>query len=367
MTETRAELLLASKNKATNVILYTFRITMPRIILPELATHRVFSKSTSSTRAIPTLKMIKTVLRDMFVPSYIGAAQKGMQAGAELTGLRRSLAVAVWKSAGYFAALHSYLLYKLGVAKQISGRLVEPFSWTTMIVSMTEIDNFFLLRDHPAAEPHIAELAAKMKADVVRAKAAFKIMEKTKVPRLTNEEGDAYQLQILNPGQYHLPLTFIREENTLPLDSLKRISTARSARTSYTLLETGKLNSVAADVELCARLFGGQPMHLSPTEHCAQAMDTNEYHANFKSFRQFRKEVEGEPTVSIPEVIKPKDAGLLGKVRELRPKAVTFQMEELKWYVLSGSPKVDKSWKIIGEGDCEVRALENALKVLESA
>ena len=161
-----------------------------------------------------------------------------------------------------------------------------------MIVSMTEIDNFFELRDHPAAEPHIAELAAKMKVEVDQAKLMFALMERRKLTRWANEEGDSWKYQILSPGNWHMPLVYIREINNWSISVCKKISSARSARTSYTLLETGKLNSVSADVDLCKRLFGGEPKHLSPTEHAAQAQEEDVFFANFRSYKQFRKEIE---------------------------------------------------------------------------
>ena len=49
-----------------------------------------------------------------------------------------------------------------------------------------------------------------------------------------------------------------------------------------------------ADLALCDRLFGGDPKHLSPCEHQAQAMEQGEYFANFRGFSQFRREISGE-------------------------------------------------------------------------
>ena len=43
-------------------------ITFPRIILAEINTHRMLSKNTSSSRAIPFNKMVESVQNDPFVP-----------------------------------------------------------------------------------------------------------------------------------------------------------------------------------------------------------------------------------------------------------------------------------------------------------
>lgn len=289
-TQIRSELLLASKNKHNGVILYTFRLTYPRIILPENLTHRVGSRNTSSTRAIPTLKMIKTTIRDMFVPVYIGSAQKGMQAGAELTGWRRKATVAIWKSAGYAACLFAYLLYRLGVAKEIAGRLVEPFSWVTQIFSATDLDNFFKLRNNDMAEPHFHELASQMQKQVENTKRIFKtIGGKTQYQGESLDNRTPLRMQILEPGQWHLPL--IRPDERLPLTEAKKVSAARCARTSYTLLDTGKESSIENDIALCDKLIASH--HMSPSEHQAMATQSDKHWANFRGFRQYRKEIEG--------------------------------------------------------------------------
>ncbi len=42
--------------------------TFPRIILAEVNTHRMLSKNTSSSRAIPFEKMVEAVQNDPFIP-----------------------------------------------------------------------------------------------------------------------------------------------------------------------------------------------------------------------------------------------------------------------------------------------------------
>ena len=42
--------------------------TFPRILLSEINTHRMLSKNTSSSRAIPFNKMVETVENDPFIP-----------------------------------------------------------------------------------------------------------------------------------------------------------------------------------------------------------------------------------------------------------------------------------------------------------
>ena len=46
----------------------TMLVTFPRIILAEVNTHRMLSKNTSSSRAIPFKKMVEAVQSDPFIP-----------------------------------------------------------------------------------------------------------------------------------------------------------------------------------------------------------------------------------------------------------------------------------------------------------
>lgn len=46
----------------------TLLLTFPRIILSEFNTHRVFSRNSSSSRAIPYKKTVKSVKEDPFIP-----------------------------------------------------------------------------------------------------------------------------------------------------------------------------------------------------------------------------------------------------------------------------------------------------------
>ncbi len=54
-------------------------ITFPRILLSEVNTHRMLSKNTSSSRAIPFNKMVEAVQNDPFIPIAWQKDHKGMQ------------------------------------------------------------------------------------------------------------------------------------------------------------------------------------------------------------------------------------------------------------------------------------------------
>ena len=54
-------------------------VTFPRIILAELNTHRILSKNSASSRAIPFLTMLKSVMTNSFIPIAWQKNHSGMQ------------------------------------------------------------------------------------------------------------------------------------------------------------------------------------------------------------------------------------------------------------------------------------------------
>src|ERR1700675_860449 len=161
-----SKLILTSKNRETGVSLYTFVLTYARVILAEVNTHRMLSRTTASSRAIPAKKQRSRVLAVPFVPVTIGSNQKGMQAGKELSGWRRTVAIQTWKLTRYPNVLASWILEKVGAHKQIVNRIVEPWTWTQQVVTCTDLKNVFKLRNHPDAEPHFQLLAKQMQEQV---------------------------------------------------------------------------------------------------------------------------------------------------------------------------------------------------------
>src|SRR5271155_3644850 len=240
-----SKLILASKNSVTGVNLYTFVLTYPRVILPEVNTHRALSRNTASSRAIPAWKQRSRVLADPFVPVSIGWNQKGMQAGEELTGWRRAAAIATWKLARYPNVLASWILEKLGAHKQVTNRIIETWTWTQQIVTCTDLKNVFKLRHHLDAEPHFRLLAEQMEKQVEYVNTLFDTVnfdcrELNGAPcplGAVNPTLGVLRVQMLRPGDWHMP--FITEMDIFPIEMLKSISAARCARVSYYLPEDG--------------------------------------------------------------------------------------------------------------------------------
>ena len=294
-----SQLILASKNRDTGVNLYTFVLTYPRVILAEVNTHRMLSRNTASSRAIPSKKQRERVLSDPFTPVTIGQNQRGMQAGRELAGWRRFAVVKTWELSRYPMVFASWLLDKLGAHKQIVNRIVEPWTFTQQVVTCTDLKNLFKLRDHKDAEPHFQIIAGQMQKQVKYVEALFNTVNFD----CRNPDGSAcaldrvnpplgvYRVQMLRPGDWHLP--FVDESESFnDVESLKRVSTARCARVSYFLPESGKRSDMERDLELCNRLSSSG--HWSPFEHVATPVPEDAYIGNFRSWKQYRKEYAEE-------------------------------------------------------------------------
>lgn len=237
--------VLADSVSPDGVRLTTLEATFPRIILAEVNTHRMLTRNSASSRAIPVAKRIAAIEADPFVPESFGKNQKGMQAGVELGAEDSDRARGFWLDALERALAFGRALAGLEVHKQIANRLLEPFAWHTAVITATEWDNHEALRCHPAAQPEYQRTAFMMRD----ARAAS-------VPRQVDYDG------------WHLPYLEDGEELALLREGFSpvKVSIGRCARTSH-LTQDGK-RSPAEDVGLYDRLASAG--HMSPLEHAAR-------------------------------------------------------------------------------------------------
>jgi thymidylate synthase ThyX len=125
----------------------SFILTYPRFIHGELMTHRMFSRNSASSRAIPFNKMIEMAESDPFIPIAWQSKHTGMQGHEYLDGdSEQKLLINKWLEARDLAVQQAKLLDNSNVTKQLCNRLLEPFMWHTVLVTATEFDNFFELR-----------------------------------------------------------------------------------------------------------------------------------------------------------------------------------------------------------------------------
>lgn len=257
-------------SKWQDVRITTLQLRYPRFIHAEFMTHRMFSRNASSSRAIPIERLIADIENDPVKPSYWGKNQKGMQASEEIGNKEKYQAEHVWDTVCWNAVVAAQELAELKVHKQIVNRILEPFSHINVVVTATEWENFFLLRNHPDAQPEMQELARVMKEAMI-----------------INDPVDR---------RWHLPYVDRLYGNELENfeDLAFRLSAARCARVSYRTHE-GKPPELEEDVKLYERLTQASPPHLSPLEHAA-IFDSGrfgaEWWANFRSWRSFRNYCE---------------------------------------------------------------------------
>lgn len=121
----------------------TFEIEYPRFILAELAQHRVFSKSSSSSRAQPIKNVIEQILNNPSMPLFWGKNQSGMQAIEEIENYDKfGQGEYQWLGAMTHAIERAKTLSEQGYHKQIVNRILEPFQVMKTVITATEFDNF---------------------------------------------------------------------------------------------------------------------------------------------------------------------------------------------------------------------------------
>lgn len=266
----------------------TMELVYPRFIHAEFMTHRMFSRNASSSRAIPVERMLEGCTA---MPIHWGANIPGMQANEELTnwdhhkelleefanetegfftGPNADMKVQLWESPGTSPKDVGVLWWEdarreacnsasdlafAGFHKQVVNRLTEPFQFIKVVVTATEWENFFHLRDHDAAQPEIHELARLMKEAMTESEAK------------EFDEGDWHV------PYYHEGFWQDTGDGTDLLgnsaEQARRASAAGCARVSYNNHD-GSDPDPEKDAKLYAMLKDME--HMSPFEHQATPM-----------------------------------------------------------------------------------------------
>ncbi len=267
--------------------LTTMELCYPRIVHAEFMTHRLKSRNAASSRAIPISMTIQEVEENPFIPIHWGAAQRGMQAYAEIPveDQEKAREVVLWLRDRALEGVRK--LMNLGLHKQVVNRYLEPFQWITVIASACEAGwaNFFHLRCHKMAEPHINMIA--------------------NLARIVYEE---QKPDVRRNMEWHLPYISEDERTTIE-DSifLAKVSAARCARVSY-LTHDGR-RDVVEDRKLFDKLAAGSRVHASAMEHPAKLVIGGEgFASNFDPcWRQLRKMIPRESVRRMQDVGKHDD------------------------------------------------------------
>jgi len=283
----------------------TFLLTYPRFIHGEVMTHRLFSRNSASSRAIPFEKMVKMVEEDPFIPIAWQKDHKGMQGVEYLDETMVDVAKEEWLYARKDAVRAAKILNKEEfVTKQLCNRLLEPFMWHTTLVTATEWENFFELRCPKYTDNQ--ENVFKSKKDYlnthglagVLSEEGFRSINKSQaeihIQALAEAMWDARNEstpQILQAGEWHIPFgdqmdsnalhdyDIVELDNCYDIDELKvAVAVARCARLSYMTFDD-EIN-YKKDIELFHTLLKNK--HMSPFEHVAKCMTELEYYSFIK-------------------------------------------------------------------------------------
>lgn len=246
----------------------TFELEYPRFIHSELMTHRVFSRNAASSRAIPVARTIELIKDNTAMPVHWGKNRPGMSANEEnnATFFENKTREDVWGMARDAAINFAAMFNDKQYHKQIINRLLEPFSHMKTIVTSTEYDNWFALRNHKDAQPEI-HMLAKVMFDVYNDSAPNKLTTgEWHVPYYNN--GRWSPVHTNSVGVLYDVKEYIVDEFEVTLADALAISSSCCAQVSYRRLN----DSMDKACEIYNRLVESFPPHFSPFEHQASPM-----------------------------------------------------------------------------------------------
>lgn len=267
LTEPEVKIIEDSVNYQGNR-LTTFELKYWRPLLPEMNTHRVFSRNAASSRAQSFEDRCEFIRYNPALPEHWNAERLGMRGGEEFPEeIQDYINDEIFNLANTvidtIQRLNESVKDKTGygIHKQYLNRYLEPFTRVTQLVSSTEWDNFFSLRISDDAQPEMKDLALRMKEEMNKSIPVQRTL--------------------------HLPYVTKEERKELPREECIEIAVARCARVCYKPYE-GEQDK-AKDLRLYSRLMAGR--HWSPFEHIAFADPDGTFsreHRNFTGWAQLR-------------------------------------------------------------------------------
>jgi len=285
----------------------TFELQMPKWLVAELNTHRSapevtrhLARNSASSRAVPTSRIIAAVttnpvyptgweLQEDFIDGLINNPvvptdwrenTGGMQQDTILSDSTIATLDYLWLRARDSMINYARRMLELKADKQRVNRMLEPWMWTKVVITSTEWDAFFELRNHPAAQPEFGHIAHLMHTEYSsnEPKLAYWHM-----PYLLND--DDLQDEHIN---YLRGLKLAGHElvnlNT-PVFAYLLISAARCGRVTY--YRQGETKDLLDDIQ--RGLSFANNKHWSPLEHCGRLMNDNKWYGPFFEFKSLRK------------------------------------------------------------------------------
>lgn len=298
------------------VELKTIQARYPRMVHADAKTHRLIrgwhdemleihhdlslladeslSRNGRSSRAVPFSKLLSETYQAPYIPHFL-KNQPGMIAGEEFDETTLANLQARWKLLAEVVCREMQFFAEAGVHKQWVNRPLEAFGYIDVLISGTDWQNFFHLRDEQGAQPEVQDLAK-----------AIRLAMEASTPKL------------LQPGEWHLPYADREEDRQSTIDFLRagtrrlinsdeiiavlrKLSVARCARLTYEPFN-GE-GSVEAEIKRHDTLVVSQPVHASPAEHQAtpdtfskehESWDQPWLHGNLRGWCQYRKMLPNE-------------------------------------------------------------------------
>jgi thymidylate synthase ThyX len=283
----KATIIQDSINHYTKTRIITYELEYPRFIHSEVMTHKMLAKNAASSRAIPVAKTIEQVTNNPAHPVFWGKNQPGMQSVEELEDDIKEDVQSLWKSASQTACIYARYMEENGAHKQIVNRILEPFVMMKIVITGTEWNNFFWLRNHKDAQPEFRDLAAKMQKAKDESKPFILFDGEWHVPYINRER------YTLSNGESNIIYSIGADDDAdgiqdLTTDEALMLSSSLCAQTSYRKAD----DTLEKAVSIYKRLVESEPVHASPFEH--QGMCKNIGTANLlASLLRFKKPTKG--------------------------------------------------------------------------
>lgn len=232
-----SEILLESE--INGVVITTFRYEIWRPLHSELMTYRRCARNASSSRAVPFGINLSRVVKDPYIPGYIGAAHKGMMPSSYLTGWRLTAARSVIRAMSLLSAAGTWILDRVGASKSICNRYLEPYNLINVVMTGSDQHwrHLFRQRMSGTTEPNLKnELVIFMTTKYITIRPQHR--------------------------SHHMPF-WTEDLSSLDIIEQGKICAARVARLSYCQHGNPKMDT-AKDLELADYLLTHG--HLSPFE-----------------------------------------------------------------------------------------------------
>lgn len=268
MSTCKVSMIQASECAYTGTKIYTLELEYPRAIHAQLLTHRVFSKNSSSSRAVPIKTAIAQILSNPAKFLWTDN-EPGMQ-GQVITDPDKleSIEGAVQALRDQTIKVVKFLGLPpkeggLNVHKQNAARYLEPFQNIKICLTATEWENWDWLRIDGAAQGEIKELA----------EAIYKARQEAKPMILGHNEWHVPYVErrgTENGIEYWIPSDDGSEPIQVDVEYAIKYSMAMAAQTSYRKAD-GSDEKIETVID---RLFNGAKVHASPSEHQATPITT---------------------------------------------------------------------------------------------